>query len=494
MLVMVVTLYTTRVVLRVLGVSDYGIFNVVCGFVTMFGFLNTSLSNGIQRFYNFELGKDGATSVTRIYNCALAVQIALAVGILIFAESFGLWYLNNKLVIEYERLFAALWIFQFAVIQLLFVVVSIPYSAAIIAYEKMDYYALVSVLDAVLKLLIVLILPFVQFDKLVFYGFLLVLTSVLNFLLYYIYCKIKFPDIKWENRIEKGVLINILTFSGWNICGTSAYMLKNQGTALVLNYFFGTLVNAAYGISAQVMNAIRQFASNIIISFRPQLVQSYASKNYSRTRSLMFSMTKITYLMIFTLSIPIMLEMDYILHIWLGNVPDYTVAFSRLAIVSMLLSNFNTPVVQVVHAVGNLKVFQIITSVIIVSIIPFSYLAFKLGGNPNMIYWVTIIVVIVNQMACLIVLRRLFDYSYVDYIKMSIIPCVLVSITTPLLPIFITHIMVSSFVRFTIVTLSSVLMSLVMSYVFGITPKEKEYLKSMINNGIAKKNSIYHKK
>ena len=217
--VLLVSLYTTRVVLRVLGVNDFGVFNVVCGFVSMFGFLNTSLSNAIQRFYNYEIGRSGKESVSKVYSCAIIIQVLLVIVVAVLLETFGLWYINNKLVVDATRLVAANWIFQFAVVQMIFIILSVPYSAAVLAYEKMDYYAIVSVLDVILKLIIVISLQYVSADKLIFYGVLLVLMSLLDFSMYSIYARIKFKELRFTTKVSMSEIKSILSFTGWNVFG-----------------------------------------------------------------------------------------------------------------------------------------------------------------------------------------------------------------------------------------------------------------------------------
>ena len=479
--VLVVSLYTTRVVLNVLGASDYGIFNVVCGFVTLFGFLNTSMTNAIQRFYNYEIGRQDKGDLAKVYNSALRVQFALAVSIVTVIETFGLWYLNNKLSIPPDRLLEANILFQFAVIQLFFAIVSVPYSGIIVAYEKMDYYALVSIVDVIIKLIIVLILPYAGFDKLLYYGFLLTLVGAVNFLLYFLYAKRHFACISLAKLKDYSVLKSILFFSGWNVFGTLAFMLKNQGLAVVLNMIFGTLINAAYGISNQVMGAIKQFSLNIIIAFKPQLVQSYASGEYDKTRRLMYVMTKITYIMLFAISLPVIIEMDAILKLWLGNVPEHTTSLTRLAIVSMLLSNFHTPLVQVVHAVGRQKLFQIITSLIIFGIVPISYVVLSWNASPENIYWVTIALVLINQCACLCALKKVFPFSFTEYLKEAILPCVILSCISIILPLGTSWIGINHpFLRILAVSFVSVLSVMTCSYMFALNKMERKTIKDFV--------------
>lgn len=484
--VLLVSLYTTRVVLRVLGADDFGVFNVVCGFVTMFGFLNTSLSNAIQRFYNFEIGKNGYKSVSKVYSCSIIIQIVLIIIIVISLESFGLWYINNRLVIEPSRLVAANWLFQFAVIQMVFTILSVPYSAAIMAYEKMDYFALVSILDVLLKLAIVIVLPYINADKLIFYGFLLVLTALLNYMMYFVYSKAKFKEIRFSKEFTRKDISSILSFTGWNVLGSFSYMLKNQGSAIVLNSFFGTAINAAFGISNQVMGAIKNFSINLITAFRPQLVEAYARGDVNRTTKMFFSMTKITYILLFAISLPLICEIEQVLTLWLGEFPNYAISLTVLAIICMLLSNLNTPVAQMILASGEIKKFEIVTSFIICMIIPCSWLAFKLGLNPNWIYIVSIIIVVINQIANLVILQRIFNYGYLEYFKQAILPCLYVTLLSPIVPFLIVYFIPSSVFRLIIVCIVSTSIICVISYCMCLNDSERLLIREWIKTKLRK--------
>lgn len=423
-IVMIVNLYTTRVVLEVLGVSDYGIYNVVCGFVTMFGVLNTSMSNGVQRFYNYELGKNGGSALLTVYNTSILIQMALAVLLIVLLETFGLWYLNTKMEIPADRIVAANYIFQFSIISLVFVILQVPYSAAIIAYERMDFYAIVSVLDVIIKLLAAIIIPHLYGDRLITYGLLLSSVGLLNFVLYYGYCKRTFPHLKFKRKFDKQLFRTMFSFSGWNLFGTFAYMMKGQGVNVLLNTFFGTVVNAANGVATQVSSAIQTFASNLVLAFKPQLTQSYAAGEYKRVASLMFSMSKISFMLVCIIAIPIMVDLDYVLKLWLGNnVPDHTTTFTRLVIITMMISVLNTPLTQVIHATGKMRKYQLTTSFIICSILPISWLALKMGYGANSVFYVGIIITLINQIACVFVLKKVFDFSLGRYVREVVLFC-----------------------------------------------------------------------
>ena len=487
-LVLVVSLYTTRVVLNALGAVDYGIHNVVAGFVTMFAFLNTSMSNGIQRFYNFKLGKEGEEALTQVYNTALLIQGILAIIVVILLETVGLWYLETKMVIPIERMPTARWIYQFSVLSLVLVIMQIPYSAAIMAHERMNYYAYVSIIDVGLKLAVALWLPHARHDKLLVYGAYIMIVHIINFLLYFIYSKYNFKSIKLQRGFHKDLFKDMLSFSGWNVLGTFAYMLKNQGLNVLLNAFFGPVVNAARGVSATIGGAIHGFQGNIVTAFRPQTVQSYAAGNYSRVKSLMFSLSKISYLMLFMLSMPVIIELPYILHLWLGDtVPDYTVPFTILMLVIMVFSSLNTPLSQVVHATGKMKNYQIGTSVVMCSILPVAWIVLRIGGSPITVYVVSLVMTIINQAVCMFLLKKIFEYSILEYLKEVILPCFIVTIIATILPIIVRLLLPTSFLRLVLVIVMGVLGTAIISYYLVLNQYEKSMISEFIRK-VLKKN------
>lgn len=487
-LVLLVSLYTTRIVLNALGVVDYGIKNVVAGFVSMFAFLNASMSNGIQRYYNYTYGKEGEQSLTRVYNTALLIQFILAIIIVILLETIGLWYLNNKMVIPEERMATAQWIYQFAVISLVLVIMQIPYSASIMAHERMDYYAYVSLFDVAFKLGFALWLPHVQYDKLLIYGYYCLAASVISFILYFIYSKKNFKALRLQMAFHKELFKDMLSFSGWNIFGTFAYMLKNQGVNVLLNAFFGPVVNAARGVSNMIGTAIQGFQSNIVVAFRPQTVHSYAEGNFSRVKNLMFSLSKISYLLLFMLSMPVIIELPYILKIWIGEaVPEHTVPFTILILIIMILSSLNTPLSQVVHATGKMKKYQIGTSIVICAILPIAWLVLKLGGNPASVYIVSLVLTVFNQAVCMVLLKRIFLYSISEYMKKVIWPCVLVTVVSTIPPLLIHCFFVDSFLKLMIVAAIGVVGAALASYYLVMNAQEKEMILTFVRKIVKKK-------
>lgn len=479
--VLIITLYTTRVILNILGVEDYGVYNVVCGFVSMFAFLNTSMSNGIQRFFNYELGRNGEEGANKVYNTALLIQLVLAIVIIVLTESFGLWYLHNKMVIPEGRMFAAEWIFQFSMLSFLFIIMQAPYTAAVMAHEKMDFYALISVLDAILKLGIVFVIPFLPGDSLIVYGVLFALISVLNFVLYFIYCKKNFPEIKYTRYFERTLFKSMLGFSGWNIFGSLSGVMKEQGINLVLNLFFGPVVNAARGVATQINGGLQSFVSNITTPVRPQVVQSYARSEYARTMNLTYSVSKLSCCFLFLCALPVLLEIDYILGIWLGSsIPEHTNTFVVIVIMISFINNLNSAVSGVVHASGKMMTYQTVTSMIGMLCIPSSYIGLKLGLPPEFALWMVFAWTALAQTACLIILKSIIPYSLKDYLFKVIIPVVsLIAIT--IWPSLLLHMnMQEGVIRLLVVGTVSVIVVALGIYIIALNKSEKNLIKSML--------------
>lgn len=485
--VLVVSLFTVRIVLKSLGEVDYGIYNVVCGFVSMFGFFTTAMTNGVQRFYNYELGKYGTKSLGRVYTSSLYIQMVLALIVIIVVEIIGIWYINTQMVIPAEKLSDANYIFQFSLIGLIFSFIQIPYSAAVVAFEKMNYYALVGVIDTFTKLMVAYALV-VTPNRLVFYGAFLLFISILNFFLYFIYSRIHFKSLVFYSQRDNVLIKKMLSFTCWNTLGSFAYVIRWQGVNVLMNAFFGVIINAANGIASQVSSALSYFSANLILAFKPQLTQSYASRDLGRTCYLLFLMTRLSYALVYTLSIPVILEIDYILNLWLGNdIPEYTSSFSVLIIISVLIACFHTPLVQIIHATGKMRSFQIITSIVITSILPIAWICFRVGLNPNSAYWGTIIIYLLNQLVGMYLVKQQFDYSYALYVKDVILRCLAFTIVVPILPCILLNLMETSFLRLICICLITALWALVAIYFLILTSIERNIINTRINKTFIRK-------
>ena len=483
-IVMAIALYTTRVLLNSLGVVDYGIYNVVCGFVMLFGFLNISMSNGIQRFYNYTLGKDGPTHLSSVYSTAIVIQFIIIAIILLFAETIGLWYINNEMVIPHDKLIAANWIYQFSILSLVFTILQGPYNAAVLAYERMNIYAYISIADALLKLLAAIMVSSVANDRLIFYGVLIAGISLFNLLAYYIYCKIRLPHIKFVSNRQRVLFKQMFSFLGWNIFGSFAYVVKGQGTNLVLNNFFGAVVNAANGITTQITYAIQSFATNLVIAFKPQLTQSYAVGDYARTERLLLSMSKLSYLLFCIIGIPLICEIDYILSIWIGDTtPPQTAMFCVLSIIATGIGCLNTPITQVIHATGKMKRYQIVTSTIICSIVPISWIALQMGASAYAVFYITIVVTIINQVACIYTLNTIFPIKLRVYISDVIVKCLIYTCLSFIIAYLIGNSMPASWLRLLLVCIGSLASAIFIPF-FVLNNEERELVKPFIRKFI----------
>ncbi|MBO5834707.1 MAG: hypothetical protein J6R12_01530 [Bacteroidales bacterium] len=473
-----IAIYTTRVVLEVLGVIDYAVYNVVCGFVSMFSFVNITLSNGIQRYYNYEVGVNGASSEKRVFQTSLVIMIVVSIIVLVLFESIGVWYINNKMVIPEDRLSAANWIFQFAILSLVLVFLQVPFSASIISHEKMDYFAYVGVGDTLMKLIIVVLLPYLGGDKLIVYGVLLLVISILDFCLYSIYSLKSFQYITFEGfALNKTLFKQIFSFSGWNMIETIAWMSQNQGVNLIMNYFVGPVANAANAIAMQVSNAINGFSSNLSVAFRPQLFQSYAEKEYKTTLNMMYNMSKAIFIVYYLFIVVIGIEIDYIFNLWLGdNIPQYTIPFTLLILFSMIPRNLTMCLSQIVHASGKMKTYQVINSLIIVTVFLTSFYLLKNNKSPISVYYYNIVMCVCLYTVDLFLLKRIFEYSIKEYLKIVLLPICCSIILIPILPIMIHLFMEESFMRFVLVGINTVLSAVIVGYYILLKKKQRREL------------------
>lgn len=487
-IVLVITLYTSRVVLRILGVEDYGVYNVVAGFVTMFGFFNSSLSNGIQRFYNFELGKNGIVGARRVYNMALIIQILLAIIILLPTEFIGMWYLHNIMVIPEGRMFAAEWIFHLSLLTFVLHVIQVPYIAAVMAHEKMDFYALVSIFDVVIKLGVLFIIPYLNCDALILFGILTTVVTFINFLLYLWYSKHNFKEISIEGKFRISLFKEMLSFSGWNVFGTMGQMLKDQGINLIINFFFGPVVNAARGIANQVNNGLQSFITNITIPVRPQIIQSYSQGNLYRSLTLTYTISKLSCYFLLLMALPILLEIDFVLHFWLGNnIPQYSSIFVIIIVLNSFIINLNSAVSGLVHATGKMRVYQLcggIISLISVVIVYISMLFWKL---PPIALIVLLVLDIIRQVVALFVLKSIVnEFSLRKYLNGVILPLTIVAFISVLVPLFVHYYMQEGVLRFFVVLVLSILSIGICIYLLGLNQTERIMVKQLITNIVVK--------
>lgn len=475
--ILFVSLYTSRVVLNTLGVEDYGVYNVVAGFVALFGFFNATLSSSMQRFYNYEGAHDLNDGYHKVYSTGMIIHIVLGLLIFLLLETIGLWYVNGVMVIPADRIFAANVVYQSAIVSMLFVILQIPYIGAIMAKERMNYYAIISVIDVILKLIAIIILPYLPFDKLIIYSIITLVISVFDFICYFIFAKRKILTKVIVLHIDKPLFKSMLSFSGWNLVGTFAFLLKGQGLNMLLNVYFGPIVNAARGIAFQVNGAVNGFSANISTAFRPQIVNAYASSEYDKTKYLMFAESKICYVLMCLLVVPIILEINQLLHLWLGSeIPSQTDIFAILVLVDSLICTLNTPCSQVAFASGRINKYQIATSIVNLGLIPVSWFFLYFGYDALCVFIITIVFSVTNQIVCLIQLKRIFAYGLRDYLISVIIPCCTITLALPVIPTIIRCSMNESIGRLVCVFISDVIMGAVLMYYVVLSRSERNKL------------------
>lgn len=489
LLIMLVTLYTSRVVLNALGVEDFGIYNVVAGFVSMLSFLNTSIANGFQRFFNFELGKGQLDKVKRMFSVSLFIQIGLSLLVLLLAETIGLWFLNASMNIPSDRIIAANWVYQSAVFMLILTLFRAPYDAIVIANEKMDFYAYIGICEVFFKFLIAYFLVKIPHDLLISYAILMLLVTGAIFICYTLFAHTRFTYLRFSPVVDKDLMGQMLGFSGWNILGSLAHLMKGQGVNILLNIFFGPVVNAARGIAFQIQSGVTVFVGNFQLAARPQMIKSYAADDIAGLLSLFYRISRFSFLLLWLMVLPLLFKIDFILSLWLGKeVPPLSALFSILSLLIALTESFASPVTTIVHATGRMKKFQTICSSIILSIVPLSYVILKMGFQPESVMYVSLSVLILVHAVRLYLLKELVSYSVHEYIIRVLLPCVkVVAITLLFAPIL--NYESSNMTMSIIQLLLMFLMTAMIIFFVGINTEERNSIFQLIRNYCKKNKS-----
>ena len=481
--VMLVALYTSRVVLGTLGVTDYGIYNVVGGVVAMFGFLNSAMTTATQRYITFSLGKGDEAQVQTVFSTALQIHVLISALVVILCETVGLWFMYEKMQIPADRINAAFWVFQCSIASTVIVILSVPYNAAIVAHEQMSAFAYISIVEVVLKLLVVYLIKIVDYDRLIFYAILILSVQLIARILYGRYCSCHFKETKFRRVWNKTMFREMLSFAGWNLWGNCASVAFTQGVNILLNMFFGPVVNAARGIAVQVQAAVAQFSANFQTAINPQITKSYAVQNYAHMHSLIYSSSKFTFYLLLLVSLPIILETNYILHLWLGTYPDCTGAFVRLILCITIIDSMTNPLGVAVSATGKVKVYQGVLGGVLLSILPVSYIFLKLGGNPVTVFVVHLNIVVIAFLIRLLIIRPLIRLSLYDYGKRVVLPCVSVAVVSLILLVTMKKLlMLGGTAAFFAVCLSSAFCVPVIAYEFGLSVSERAFIRGKLSD------------
>lgn len=486
---MVVGLYTSRIVLKALGIEDFGVYNIVGGFVGFFTIISGTLVATTQRFINFETGKKGG-NVNRIFGASMGIHILLSIFLLVLFETVGLWFLNAKLNIPVDRMVASNWVYQISVLSFLVSIISTPYTAMIVANERMDVFAYINLLDVFLKLLIAFVISYVSFDKLIIYGWLLLFVALLDMVLYLSYCRRHFPDSKFNIVKNKDVYRGMIGFASMNFIGAFAGNLAYQGMNIILNLFFGVTINAAKGISGSVLGAMNKFSGDFMTALNPQITKEYASGDKNKSRELCLRGSKFSFFLLLIFAVPVFYCTPYILKLWLGVYPDYSVAFIRCALVLSLMTMMSNALITEILATGNLKSTTFWIGGVRLLILPIMYIVFKLGYPPEYGYYVFIIMELVSLSIRLLILENISGIKFViPFIKTVIFRVVIVVVLAVVTTFFVYNwIYEDNFISFLLFLIYSMFATLASITLVGLTSVERNMVITLINKLLNKVN------
>lgn len=488
--IMLVTLYTSRVVLNTLGISDYGIYNVVGGVVAMFGFINSSMASATQRYITFALGKGDLKHLQTVFSTALQIHFLIAVLIVLLGETIGLWFLYERMQIPADRMDAAFWVLQWSILSMVVMIISVPYNADIIAHEKMSAFAYISILEVVLKLAVVYALQLSTYDKLIFYAFLILVVQLLIRLCYNSYCHRHFFESKYKHIWDKSLFKEMIGFAGWSMFGNLASVLFGQGLNMLLNVFFGPVVNAARAVAVQVQSAIQQFVGNFQMALNPQITKTYAKGEMEEMHRLMFRSARFSFYLLFLLSLPVLFETNFILTIWLKTVPENTVTFLRIMICISLIYTLSNPLIIANQATGKVKKYQAICGSILLMILPISYVCLKLGCPAYSVFIVHFIMESITQIVRMFMLRPLIGIRVRDYFINIYKKVSFVIIFSIIVPLFVYENLNDTILRFFIVCIVCILSVGTVVYTIGLSNNERAFVREKVGTMM---NKIFHK-
>ena len=486
--IMAVTLYTSRVILQVLGVEDFGIYNVVGGVVAMIGFLKGTMSAATTRFISYELGRDDKEQLRKTFCVSVMIYALICLVFFLLAETVGLWFLNTHLVIPASRLMAANWVFQFTIASLIIEMMAQPYNATIIAHERMSFYAYVSIIEVILRLAVVFALLVSPFDHLAAYGFLLMCVSVIIRAIYGVYCGKNFPECDFKIYRDKELFVRMLSYSGWNLFGSLATLVRGQGLNILLNMFFNPVVNAARGIAFQISNAISQFSQNFYMAVRPQITKYYAQEDLENMFLLIFRSSRFSFYLNLLFSVPLLLETPYVVHLWLGQVPEHVVEFSRLVIVVAAIEAMEHPIMTASHATGRVALYQSVVGTMKILIVPISYVFLRMGYPPATVFWVSLVVSVICIFVRLFIIKYLIPtFPVIRYMREVLVMCILVTIASFAIPALAYHYLQSGMWDCFVVFIISFVSSAVAIVLFGMRSDERGYMTAIIKKKILHK-------
>lgn len=483
---MFVTLFTSRIILKYLGVEDYGIYNAVGGVVAMFSIISSSLSTSISRNLTFELGQGNTVRLNKFFSMAINIQLIIITVVVLLAETIGLWFLNSKMVIPMDRIAAANWIYQFSIVTFSFNLISVPYNACIIAHEKMKTFAYIGILEVVLKLIVVYMLVVSPIDRLVTYGFLLLGVSVLIRSIYQIYCKRHFGECNYHYNFDRDIFQSMFGFAVWNFIGSTSSILRSQGVNVLLNLFFGPIVNAARAVANQVNNAVNTFVGNFMAALTPQITKSYARGDYDYLLLCIYKGSKFSFFLLYFLSLPVLIKTDYILRLWLENVPDTAVNFVRYMLLFSLADTYSRSLINANNATGDIKVYQLVIGGLNLTVLPVAYFILKLGATPESTVLVSIVVSLVGLYPRIYFNRKHIPISYKDFTIQVVLPTIATGAIGYIPPYLISCMLPDTIGALALIVVVCILFSTLTIFMVGCTCEERHYIITFARNKLRK--------
>lgn len=486
--VMAVTFYTSRVILETLGETDYGVYNVVGGIVTMMSFINGALGASTSRFLTYHLGLGDNAALKKTFAATLNLHICIAILVVILGETAGLYFFYNELNIPSDRMVAAFWVYQFSIITTCINFTQVPYNASIISHEDMAIYAYVGLYEAISRLAIAYLIIISPIDRMVFYAALLMINTILIQMFYRIYTVRRYQECRFQWFYDKKLYNELISYGGWDMFGGLATVAQGQGVNIVLNIFFGPILNTARAIALQIQSGVTVFIQNILVAFRPQVIKNFAQKNYEQMYILTFRAAKFSYVVMLALTLPLCFEMEYILNIWLGdNYPEQTVSFSVITLMTAQLQTIHSAFLMCYHAIGKIKLGNALNGSLMVISLPIGYIALKMGAPAISTLVIIMIINMICQIISWVIVHKYVKYSYMELIKSVYAPCLLITIISIIIPGLIYLNAEQSIERFIMIILFGDLFLLIFAWMFGLKKNEKSYIKNLIKEKICRK-------
>lgn len=483
---MLTSLFTSRIVLNILGETDFGIYNIIGGIVVLFSFLNSALLSATQRYLNFYLGKNDIETTHKVFCMSMNSYIILSILSIFIGETLGLWFVNTQLNIPESRMVAANWVYQFTLITFVINLIRVPYNATIIAYERMNFYAYLSLAEVVLKLLVVYLLYITTLDKLVVYSALYMLVPLFVTWIYKIYCNRHFDVSRYVKIWDGKMFRDLFSFSGWSLFGSLANLFANQGLNILVNIFHGVVLNSALGIANQISTAISGFIYNFQVAFNPQIVKNYAANKFVQLYNLIFRASKFSYFLLLLIALPVILNIDLILSVWLVDVPEYTGIFSQLILVFSLMDALSAPLWLFVQATGTIRNYQILMGTLIFLNFPLIWIVLKLGMPVYYVWIVRILVNVVVSVARCLFIQKHFAFPLKEFCKKVLLPVSYVTVIAVPLSFIVRDFFVNDWARFIISSIFSLLLMISCMGFIGLEQNERHFIVDTIRRYIPK--------